>query len=204
MIRNLVLSGLTAFIVAVCSVSTAGAVTLTINGGQLYGATGVNVGGTLYDVEFLDGSCVNLFGGCKASEFTFQTPDTALSAANALLNQVFLGPYDNTPSLTNGIEFGDYGLILTPFSSQGSPTGTLSFVRSAVAQNNNPNVISDNSAWLVYHQISNDESYVPYRTFAKWTAVPPVPLPAGLPLYAAGLGLMGLIGWRRKQRQNVA
>lgn len=27
-----------------------------------------------------------------------------------------------------------------------------------------------------------------------------VPLPAGLPLYAAGLGILGFIGWRRKQK----
>jgi hypothetical protein len=28
------------------------------------------------------------------------------------------------------------------------------------------------------------------------------PLPAALPLYAAGIGLMGLLGWRRKRQQN--
>ena len=28
----------------------------------------------------------------------------------------------------------------------------------------------------------------------------PVPLPAALPLFAIGLGLMGLLGWRRKRK----
>ena len=31
-----------------------------------------------------------------------------------------------------------------------------------------------------------------------------VPLPAALPLFAGGLGLMGLLGWRRKQKAAAA
>ena len=30
------------------------------------------------------------------------------------------------------------------------------------------------------------------------------PLPAALPLYAAGVGFMGLLGWRRKRKQSLA
>lgn len=42
----------------------ASAVTLNVRAdGQLMGATGVDVGGTLYDVEFKDGSCVGLVRG---------------------------------------------------------------------------------------------------------------------------------------------
>jgi hypothetical protein len=40
--------------------------------GQLAGATGVLVNGTSYDVEFVDGACTNLFGGCdSSSDFAF-------------------------------------------------------------------------------------------------------------------------------------
>src|SRR5262245_9940818 len=37
-----------------------------------------------------------------------------------------------------------------------------------------------------------------------WTPVSAVPLPAALPLYATGLGLMGLFGWWRRRRSLAA
>jgi hypothetical protein len=40
-------------------------------------------------------------------------------------------------------------------------------------------------------------------TFAA-NPVGSTPLPAALPLYAAGVGVMGLLGWRRKRKQNAA
>jgi hypothetical protein len=38
-----------------------------------------------------------------------------------------------------------------------------------------------------------------YQTFAITPVV--TPLPAALPLFATGLGVLGLLGWRRKQKQ---
>src|SRR5262245_4868001 len=38
------------------------------------------------------------------------------------------------------------------------------------------------------------------RMFADEAAVTPTPLPAALPLFAGGLGALGLLGWRRKRR----
>ena len=64
------------------------AVTLQINGiGILTGATDVDVDGTLYDVQFLDGSCISLFDGCDnaTDDFAFTTNADALVAAQARL-----------------------------------------------------------------------------------------------------------------------
>jgi hypothetical protein len=36
------------------------------------------------------------------------------------------------------------------------------------------------------------------------TVVGTTPLPAALPLFATGLGLMGLLGWRRKKKAPAA
>src|SRR4051812_21504005 len=83
------------------------AATLIIDGnGKLTGATGVAVG-QLYNVEFVEGTCAGLFGGCNDSgDFTFTSSLLAFAAAEALLNQVFfdsaLGQFDSNYALTFG------------------------------------------------------------------------------------------------------
>jgi hypothetical protein len=95
--------------VAALSITTpASAANLIINGsGQLTGATGVVVNGSTYDVSFVDGTCAGLFSGCdSASDFDFTTFSGAVSASQALLDQVFVdggsGQFDTDPSLTFG------------------------------------------------------------------------------------------------------
>ena len=72
------------------------------DGTNLTGATNVNVGGVLYDVEFVDGTCINVFSGCDnaAEDFAFSSVEVATSAANALLSQVFVDtPVNGSPEL---------------------------------------------------------------------------------------------------------
>jgi hypothetical protein len=49
--------------------------------------------------------------------------------------------------------------------------------------------------------IPSDQLFVTAQS--AWTIVPlvPTPLPAALPLFATGLGALGLLGWRRKRKQ---
>ena len=81
---------------------------LLVNGsGVLTGARNVRVGGTLYNVTFVDGTCIDVFGGCDTgSDFKFATFEDADAAANALLGQVFVdapvGNFDGYPELTLG------------------------------------------------------------------------------------------------------
>ena len=95
--------------VLILMASGAQAATLNVIDGILHGASDVLVGGSLYDVQFLDGTCIDLFNGCdETSDFTFQTQASALLAAQALLDQVFLdgpqGQFDSSPTLTNGCD----------------------------------------------------------------------------------------------------
>ena len=87
--------------------SSAQAATLNVVGGQLMGASNVLVDGSLYNVQFLDGTCIDLYNGCdEVSDFTFQTQASAVLASQTLNEQVFLdgvaGNFDTDPSLTNG------------------------------------------------------------------------------------------------------
>ena len=89
--------------------SSAFAATLNVVGGQLMGASDVLVDGNLYDVQFLDGTCIDLYNGCdEASDFTFQTEASAILASQALRDQVFddwsPSAFQTNPALTNGCQ----------------------------------------------------------------------------------------------------
>src|SRR6266853_346141 len=65
--------------------------TLVVNGsGILTGARGVDVLGTLYDVDFIDGTCFAAYGDClDDSRLPFHSSAGASAAAEALLSSVF-------------------------------------------------------------------------------------------------------------------
>ena len=81
----------------------------------------MTVGGTLYNVEFVDGTCAAVFTGCDAtSDLTFTTSADALTAGQALLDQVFLdgsaGNFDSHPERTLGCP-PDSCVALVPFKA---------------------------------------------------------------------------------------
>ena len=94
--------------------SAASAANLIVAGGELTGATGVDVAGTLYDVSFVEGTCPQVFEGCNEDfDFAFVRFADATIAAQALLDQVFvdgpLGNFDTDPTLTFGCEPSSFG-----------------------------------------------------------------------------------------------
>ncbi len=189
--------GITATLVILAIGSIANAATHTIVGGQLVGATGVDVGGTLYDVQFVDGSCTSLFNGCNdpLTDFTFTTYQDANLARIALSEQVFTdsaaGNFDSDPSLTNGL--GSEGRVMTPYRYH--PTFTEYLV--AVQFWNAISEASDSITSSFSLPYTLNTGFYDDRTYAVWT-VSAVPLPAALPLYGAGMAILGFIGWRRK------
>ena len=202
------------FVLAVGLVLMAGsaqAATLNVVGGQLMGASGVNVGGTLYDVAFADGTCIDLFNGCDdVSDFTFQTLESAILASQALLDQVFLdtisGNFDSTPHTTNGCEpssvyghcFGFSPFGPPPVEGGYAPLATVQnapFPLSCIGGSCNDAVNSAAGGVFADNPSLTDS---PAYTFVIWSAPAPIPEPNTALLLS--LGLVGLAARRRSLR----
>ena len=189
---------LAAMAMAVCFATGSLAATTgwVVESNKLVGATNVNVGGTLYDVTFADGSCISLFGGCTNSSFVFSTYAQAYAANTALSNSVFLdvpaGNFNSVPELTAGCSMGIGCTVLTPYSLVGANVYYASV---------------DNTPGIGFISGTHEGFYVvpSYstntwndKTFAVWS-VSPVPEPETYAMLLAGLGVMGFIARRRKQ-----
>ena len=111
--------------------SNAHAATLNVVDGQLMGASNVLVDGSLYDVQFLKETCIELYNGCDdLSDFTFQTLESANLASQALLDQVFLdgpsGAFDSIPNLTANAElFSAFSITYTPWKLTPFPSSVF-------------------------------------------------------------------------------
>lgn len=165
---------------------------LVVDGGELQGATGVDVGGTLYDVEFVEGTCVDLFDGCDdVSDFAFATVEDALLAAQALQDQVVLNigtdNFDTVPNLTAGCS-GVFCGTAFPF---GQPGATEVDVVSSV---NQVDEVSDffgaGSTERTFD--SSSGAFHTLTTYAVWTVasspqeVPMIAWPAVISMLALG------------------
>ena len=182
-------------------IGSAQAVELIVSGGELIGASDVSVGGTLYNVEFVDGSCADVFSGCnEASDLPFATLSAANQASQALLDQVFVGAFDNDPSLARGCEDSALCAVSTPFGTPGlTPGPNVGVVQISEARNNTSEPedrVSDELASIT-EDLTLDDGFV----YARWTIQqePPNGAPAPSVLSLLALGLVGL-GWSRHKR----
>ena len=186
------------------------AATLQIDAnGILMGATGVDINGTLYNVEFLDGSCQTLFSGCdEPADFAFTAASSSYNASEALLTQVFVdgpqGLFDSNPSLTAGCTNSDLCIILTPGESL-FPVEALVYVRktynySAIAGSDLTQAIPEK--FQMGFNTGDPGFGGESLTWARWTiSSQPVPEPSSVLLLASGL--LGLAGYHWRQRRQA-
>jgi len=204
--------------------SASAAVVWNFNNGTLFGAENIDVGGTFYDVEFVDGSCIDLFSGCdEVSDFDFATRAEAVVASQALLDQVFVDDsgapalFDTIPYLTNGcLSFwnqvggagggsnDDCGIATPTIDSFPFPAQT----NGTSYANNHMTEFFDGIGNLGLQEIGDisGDSFSPSKlTYAKWSPSSPpsaVPVPAAVWLF--GTALVGLIGFgKHKSRAAV-
>lgn len=191
------------------SASTASAATLIVNGsGQLTGATGVLVNGSTFNVHFVDGTCPALFDGCDAaSDFTFQTAEDAVTAAQALLDQVFIdtaqGQFDSDPFLTFGCSSNrfDRCAAIIPFGLnsisgnwQGRTAGNEAITDDISVAGAGLNITTDD----VLNPVGG-----PPAVFAVFDSAAAVPEPSTWAMMLIGFGAVGGAMRSAKRRQRV-
>lgn len=162
--------------------------------GELKGAHGVNVDGAVYDVEFVEGTCIDVFDGCdEASDFGFADLAAAQLASQALQDQVFLdggaGNFDSVPNLTFGCS-GSFCGAVTPFgvpdATNTSVISSINFVAEA------SDVYGNGSTARTYDTGSSNLDEL--SVYVVWTPVQAAaPLPALAPV-GHGLLIIALAG----------
>ncbi len=168
----------------------ASAVVLNIQDNILMGATGVDVGGTLYDVSFVDG----IFG---QNITAFTTQQTAYQASQALLSQVFTGNFDSLKSFTNGCTSISVCNTYTPYALSTSVVSLAYTVNSYRDLSDTAYKFTSFST-----KASASDSGI---NIARWSLSTPavsavttaVPEPETYAMFLAGLGLMGFASRRK-------
>lgn len=198
--RSLILSA-TLTISSVLHNSASAAVVPLFENGKLSGARNVTVGdlGT-YTVKFVKGDCRTVFKDCSRELFTFHTAADAKSASQALLDQVFVGIYDDLPELSANCDTFACG-VTTPYelgSWSNMPTfyhytavnwaAFFHFPGTSFSPQGYPDEVQ-HATWTSPWGIN--------RNFAVWEAQE-VPEPLSILLLVAGLGAMAATGSRKR------
>lgn len=171
------------------AVSAQAALTVDSNG-ILLGATGIQLNGNSYTVEFKNDSCANIWGSCDANgSFTWSSFAEAEAAHNALLNEVFVGIYDTAPDQTFGCTSTAVCVAITPYrGATGDPNAVSA-------------ILTRNFASAAGDDLATRDPLNPFTTtvnetvanFAQWTLeTTPVPVPGALGLFSCALVGLGL------------
>jgi hypothetical protein len=189
-----------AFVLTTVSAGSVMAATLNVDSSGsnkvLLGISGISVGGTSYDVSFMNGTCASLFDGCdEAEDFVFQTSADAVAANTALHNAVIDNRDVNV--FLNGFEGarinGCDNVACTAITAYAPPATSSGPVLISYATISNVYAFAGTGTY----PFTRDTTTVTSNMYAVWSTPTAVPLPAGFPLMLAGLGAFYWV--RRRQ-----
>lgn len=161
--------------------------------GQLVGASNVDVGGVLYDVEFVEGTCIGVFDGCDSpDDFTFSDLASVAAASQALLDQVFLdgvaGDFDSDPTSTFGCTHATVGSVQTPYLLIDADGLGVGIALNAAAEANDA-IADGQTERTADSAVGAGQFYV----FAVWTPIAAAPVPGPGLLVGVALLAMGVV-----------
>lgn len=190
--------------------TSAAVIKLDIRDGQLHGASNIGIDGTLYDVEFFEGTCEDVFSGCTTtSNLLFNSLELAKKATQTIIDLLFVdsssGQFGNMPYLTFGCDdSANQCSVDTPYKVEIDNNGfAIAFFASAT--NFNENVGSTRLTETSYPSYF-DTSTFSHRVLAKWSladsqpsnSIPTVSEPSAILLFA--LPLMFAFGGNLRRR----
>ncbi|MGV3490908.1 MAG: hypothetical protein ACO1OG_06250 [Devosia sp.] len=188
--------------------------TLTGGGGQIPSVTNAAFTGTLsYEVTSSGPSPIGVGMDYRLSPLTLELSVLGQTVTLVWAN-AFLSLVDGSPNMGAGIVPNGYA----PVTYEGQPyhvDTSLFFQKSLlpvdIYQPIVPSLSTFTSASFglgVLVRTDFEDGAISYRTIGGYTAAltsfAVVPLPAGLPLLAAGVGALGLLGWRGRSRRRAA
>jgi len=199
MIRKFLLIGLISLISAVCSVGAASAV-------PIHSADILLGDGNRFQLDWRINTSAT-FTTSSLGEFSrdafFDSSVTYNGSTYSLNNQLLYRYDDGRPDLMQ-FGFADRNI--------GVPTGGTLFALQIYVPIS-MNLVDNLLPQMPLNSITSRGVYIlggspSTGTVASLTYSEPqvsaVPLPAALPLYGAGLAIMGLVGWRRKRKVEMA
>ena len=134
---------------------------------------------------FADNTETDVFSG----SFTFDPSTYDLSAAVITVTSGDGGPDTGSFDTPDQLSFPEYAYQVE-FADSSGDTWILSFFDIFADVSNPLSAVYNSDPTVLTNGVTGE-------------AVP-TPLPAALPLFATGLGVMGLLGWRRKRKNAAA
>ena len=169
--------------------------------GKLQGAFNVDVGGTLWDVVFRDGTFNSVFSEAEAATIDVRTEHEATDFAEALLASVFvdgMAPallFDSRPDFTRGCTDANFCLVITDFAPENEDNGRIRYTTF------NDRTDSDDNTFTIAEPGVLDTTNKGFLVFARWTEANLIKVPAPSTISIFALGLIGLAA-RRFYKQS--